>query len=217
MGRATVAYVPRSESLAADAVPAGLDIVCTVAEPGRDRQGPGRDRQGPGRDREGLAEALSWIDSGRAETLLVPRLTAVARSLRELVRLIGWLGERRASLVVVDTGLDTATRSGRLVLDVLREVDRWAREPELPKRPPGRPGLQTASPELAQRIGAMRERGLSLQAIAEALNAEGVPTPRGGARWRPSSVQTALGYRRPHPPPPGPPGRGRRPGPGAPR
>jgi hypothetical protein len=42
-----------------------------------------------------------------------------------------------------------------------------------------------------------------LQAIAATLNADGVPTPRGGARWRPSSVQAALGYRRPPPPPPG--------------
>jgi hypothetical protein len=38
---------------------------------------------------------------------------------------------------------------------------------------------------------------MTLQAIADQLNAEGVPTLRGGALWRPSSVQTALGYRRP--------------------
>jgi hypothetical protein len=29
------------------------------------------------------------------------------------------------------------------------------------------------------------------------LNAEGVPTQRGGAKWRPSSVQSAAGYKRP--------------------
>jgi hypothetical protein len=37
---------------------------------------------------------------------------------------------------------------------------------------------------------------MTLQAIADQLNAEGVPTPRGGAKWRPSSVQTAAGYKR---------------------
>jgi hypothetical protein len=37
-----------------------------------------------------------------------------------------------------------------------------------------------------------------LQAIADRLNEEGVPTVRGGAKWRHSSVQTAAGYvRRP--------------------
>jgi hypothetical protein len=37
---------------------------------------------------------------------------------------------------------------------------------------------------------------MTLQAIADVLNAEGVPTTRGGAEWRPSSVQTAAGYKR---------------------
>ena len=41
---------------------------------------------------------------------------------------------------------------------------------------------------------------MTLQAIADVLNEEGVPTQRGGAKWRPSSVQSAAGYkRRPRP------------------
>jgi hypothetical protein len=52
-------------------------------------------------------------------------------------------------------------------------------------------------PALQQRIAEMRKSGMTLQAIADTLNAEGVPTVRGGARWRPSSVQTASGYKRP--------------------
>ena len=43
----------------------------------------------------------------------------------------------------------------------------------------------------------MRARGMSLQAISDVLNAEGVPTLRGGTHWRPSSVQAATGYKRP--------------------
>jgi hypothetical protein len=42
----------------------------------------------------------------------------------------------------------------------------------------------------------MRANGMTLQAIADVLNEEGVPTERGGAKWRPSSVQTAAGYKR---------------------
>ena len=52
-------------------------------------------------------------------------------------------------------------------------------------------------PGLRQRIARMRAEGMTLQAIADRLNAEGVPTVRGGAKWRPSSVQAAAGYRRP--------------------
>jgi hypothetical protein len=54
-------------------------------------------------------------------------------------------------------------------------------------------------PELLERIWAMRQTSMTLRAIAERLNAERVPTLRGGAEWRPSSIQTALGYRRPGP------------------
>jgi uncharacterized protein (DUF2336 family) len=62
----------------------------------------------------------------------------------------------------------------------------------------GRPAVSDR-PELLQRIAAMRAANMTLQAIADELNAEGVPTLRGGTTWRPSSIQTALGYRRPAP------------------
>jgi hypothetical protein len=50
-----------------------------------------------------------------------------------------------------------------------------------------------------ERIAAMRAANMTLSAIAEQLNAEGVPTLRGGKKWRPSSIQATLGYRRPGP------------------
>jgi hypothetical protein len=37
---------------------------------------------------------------------------------------------------------------------------------------------------------------MTLQAIVDDLNAAAVPTVRGGALWRPSSIQAAVGYRR---------------------
>ena len=86
-------------------------------------------------------------------------------------------------------------------------------------RPPATRAARLAvhAPELRRRIGELREQqGLSLQAIADVLNAEEVPTPRGGKQWRPSSVQAALGYRRPPPTPPLPPHPARK-GPGGPR
>lgn len=52
-------------------------------------------------------------------------------------------------------------------------------------------------PTLKQWIVAMREAGMTLQAIADTLNEEDVPTLRGGQKWRFSSVQSAAGYRRP--------------------
>ena len=162
-----------------------------------------RDAAGP--HRGGLADALERIVAGDASTLVVARLGALASSLRELVSLLDWLEGAGADLVALDVNLDTGTAAGQRIAAVLREIERFEREPMPGRRPRGRPGLATGAPELSGRITEMRERGLSLQAIADALNAEGVPTQRGGARWRPSSVQAALGYRRPRPPVPGAP------------
>ncbi len=154
---------------------------------------------------QGLTAALQRIADGEAEVLIVARLADAAHAPRELLALIEWLATLNAGLVALDVGLDTGSPGGRQTLAVLRELARWQREPP-PGRPPrGRPGLAKHAPEIASQIAAMRERGLSLQAIADALNDQRVPTSRGGARWRPSSVQSALGYRRPGPRPAGAP------------
>lgn len=152
-----------------------------------------------------LDRVLKRIAAGEFSTLMVVRLQAVAGSLRELVVLLDWLESVGARLVASDIGLDTGSAAGRRTVAVLREIARWEHEPG-PGRPPrGRPGLAVRAPKLSERITGLRERGLSLQSIADALNADGVPTPRGGKHWRPSSVQAALGYRRPPPGPPLPP------------
>ena len=173
---------------------------------------------GGGPARSGLTRALELIAAGVSGVLVVAQLRDVASSLGELVRLLAWLEEAGADLIAADVGFDSGEAGARQAVALLREVERWDREPHPARRPRGRPGLSSVDPKLAQRLALLRERGLSLQAIAAALNAEGVPTARGGAEWRPSSVQAALGYRRPRSPAPGappvpPP---RPPGPGAP-
>jgi hypothetical protein len=197
MTRSAIAYVrplqagAEGEESAVSAAP-GLDVVAIV-------------REEPGAPREGLVEVLERIAGGEAPALLVARLAALAGSLRELVALLDWLSAARADLVALDVDLDTGTSAGRRLVAVLREIARWEREPEPGRHPRGRPGLALRAPQLSERINLMREQGQSLQAIADALNADGVPTQRGGAQWRPSSVQAALGYRRPRPPVPGAP------------
>jgi hypothetical protein len=69
-------------------------------------------------------------------------------------------------------------------------------DPARPLRTGGRPAVADR-PLLQRRIATMRASGMTLQAIANTLNREGVPTLRGGAEWRPSSVQAAAGYKRP--------------------
>ena len=54
----------------------------------------------------------------------------------------------------------------------------------------GRPRL--CSDDVLLRVVAMRKKGLTLQAICDTLNAEGVPTPSGGPRWWRSHVSRLL-------------------------
>jgi Recombinase len=155
---------------------------------------------GDGPPRSGLAPALERIAAGEARVLVVAHLRDVASTLGELARLLTWLQEADADLIATDLGFDSGEAGARQAVALLREVDRWDREPDPTRRARGRPGLSSIDPELAQRLAVLRESGLSLQAIAGTLNEDGVPTPRGGSEWRPSSVQAALGYRRPRPP-----------------
>jgi hypothetical protein len=45
---------------------------------------------------------------------------------------------------------------------------------------------------VAARIRELRGEGMTLQAICDTLNAEKIPTPRGGAEWRPTSLRSVL-------------------------
>jgi hypothetical protein len=168
-----------------------------------------------------LRWALERIAAGDAQVLAVARLEHVAASPGDLSAVLRSLDRDGRALVAAEPALDTSTQAGRLAAVALDGAAWMDRQPDAPPppvnvraavaragartdrhrdAPPPPPNARAAvadRPELQQRIVAMREQGLSLQAIADRLNAEGVPTVRGGLKWRPSSVQCAAGYQRP--------------------
>lgn len=157
--------------------------------------------------RPGLEYALDRLDRGAATGLVVVELSRLTHSVTELGRTIQWLLDRDVRLIASVDSLDTDTQSGRLAAGLLVHVSGWERSrisertrhglqvARLNGRAVGRPAVAD-NPDLSQRIAGMRAEGMTLQAIADQLNAEGVPTVRGGAKWRHSSVQAAAGYRR---------------------
>jgi DNA invertase Pin-like site-specific DNA recombinase len=158
--------------------------------------------------RPGLSYALERLGAGEFTCLVVTSLDRLTRSAGNLGTLIYLLEERRTRLIVVDIDLDTGTDEGRLAARALVKVSGLERKkldertrtgPEAARdkrRTSGRPAVADR-PSLRRRIAEMRAGGMTLQAIADTLNEEGVPTLRGGAQWRPSSVQAAAGYKRP--------------------
>jgi DNA invertase Pin-like site-specific DNA recombinase len=157
--------------------------------------------------RPGLEYALDRLDSGVADALVVVELSRLTHSVVDLGKTIQWLLDRGVRLIASADALDTGTESGRCAAELLVTVSQWERTrisertrhglevARMNGRSVGRPAVAD-DPDLSQRIAAMRAEGMTLQAIADQLNAEGVPTVRGGAKWRHSSVQAAAGYRR---------------------
>ncbi|HEV3407688.1 MAG TPA: recombinase family protein [Gaiellaceae bacterium] len=146
--------------------------------------------------RPGLQAALETCRRENAG-IIVAALDRLTYSLDDLARLARELRQDDIALVALDPSLDTATEAGALVLNVLAEAATWtprslvrrARSKSAgaaPGRPPSIPD------DLADRIRALRGKGATLQAICDVLNAEGVPTPRGGSHWRPTSLRAVL-------------------------
>jgi peptidoglycan hydrolase-like protein with peptidoglycan-binding domain len=184
---------------------------------------------GPGRP--GIAHALRRLAAGEESCLVVAELARLSHSAPEIGEILEGLRRREARLVAVGEGLDTGTRSGGEAADKLvslRATDGPARpaastgssESVARPRPTGTPSdgsppAQYDLPALRKRVRAMREAGMTLQAIADRLNAEEVPTLRGGTKWRPSAVQAAIGRSRSGPTAPPPASRGGRGGNGS--
>jgi DNA invertase Pin-like site-specific DNA recombinase len=184
-------------------------VTTYCAQQGLDLQSVVHDVDGAGRDqRPSLAWALEQLAAENAETLVVARLRDLSSNVANLAPLLSWFESDRRRLVAIDLQLDTSTEAGRLAARAIAGVGGWEHD-RISERT--RRGLEAARsrgsgqgrsavadiPELQERIATMREQGMTLQAIADVLNAEGVPTLRGGTMWRPSSVQRATGYRRP--------------------
>jgi DNA invertase Pin-like site-specific DNA recombinase len=201
-------------TLPTDAPASAADPATTVIGHACDRAGwqlidVVTDREtGRGLERPGLTYALRQIADGHARGLIVSDLRRLSRSIIDLGALMEWCRDADAALIALDLGVDTSTPTGRELAATLITLGGWERE-RIARRtrsglaevraqgqPTSRPAVADR-PELTERITAMRTNGMTLQAIADQLNNEHVPTIRGGTKWRPSSVQAALGYRRP--------------------
>lgn len=161
-----------------------------------------KDADVPALNRPGLTRTLRRLKAGGASRLVVHRLEHLAGSMPELQAVLAWLVRTRVPLTALDAGIDSDTPSGRArvraILTAREGSAQWPR-----RIGDGRgelmPGTARAidREDLSRRIHEMRDGGMTLQAIADQLNEERVPTARGGREWRRSSVNSLLGYRHP--------------------
>jgi DNA invertase Pin-like site-specific DNA recombinase len=154
--------------------------------------------------RPALEYALERLSGPDASYLIVTELGRLCRSVAGLRRILTALDRVDARLVSLEPPIDTGTEAGRNAARILAAVSDWERARAAERSRNGlaaarakgavQPGIQ---PELKRHIERMRGAGMTLQAIVDELNDSGVPTVRGGVMWRVSSVQAAIGYKRP--------------------
>lgn len=146
-----------------------------------------------------LRHALDMLASGQADGLIVAKLDRLARSIVNAANIIEAAQKQKWSLVVLDMDIDLTTAGGRMIARQLVSFAEYEREligertkaalaaKKARNEPVGRP--REASAALVRRIIGERDRGLSFDRIAKALEADGVLSPRGGQRWHSSTAR----------------------------
>ncbi len=157
-------------------------------------------------NRPGLQRALAMLGKRkghRPDAIVVARLDRLARSLANLVRYIDLSRERRWGLVAIDMDLNTTSANGRLVIRIIASVAEWESEINSERTSAGMRAVHARKRANGEQFGFQpgvdaltvtkilraRRRGDSFNVIARKLDKAGTPTPGGGARWYPSTVE----------------------------
>jgi DNA invertase Pin-like site-specific DNA recombinase len=153
-------------------------------------------------ERPGITGVLERLNAGDADALMVAKLDRLSRSLLDFAGLMERARRQGWALVALDLGVDTSTPAGEMMANVLatfaqferRMIGQRTKDALAQKKAAGvRLGRPRNLPDdIVRRIADQREAGLTLQAIADGLNASNVPTAQGGALWRPSSVRAVI-------------------------
>lgn len=144
-------------------------------------------------NRKGLMAAMERLDRGEADVLVASKCDRVARSTSDFSALLDRADKKGWKVCVLDVDVDTTTAAGRLVVDVVaaaaqfesRRIGERVRDAHAVRKAQGKRAGQAPilSADIRQRIYNEHAAGQSFSAIARQLNAEGVPTAKGGQWW----------------------------------
>jgi len=149
-----------------------------------------------------LAQVLEDLDAGVAQVLVVTKVDRVGRSLLDVLRLAERAERNGWHLVILEAQVDTTTPQGRFVLQALGAVAELERglvsqRTKAALAAKKAQGTRLGGPvllpaQVRARIAQEAAQGVSLSAIARGLNADAVPTAKGGRSWYPSTVRAVL-------------------------
>ena len=150
-------------------------------------------------DRPALADALARLEVGEATVLMVSKLDRLTRSVHDATGLMLRADRGGWGLVALDVAVDTTTPAGAAMAQVLavfaelerRLIGQRTRDALAVRKAQGvRLGRPPNLPaEVVAGIVTAHNAGASWSAIGRSLDADGVPTAQGGARWYPATVR----------------------------
>lgn len=170
-------------------------------------------------ERPGLKRALGMLRDGTVDGLLVAKLDRLSRSVGDWDALVKEFFNEKADkkLFSVMEAIDTRTATGRAMLNMVMVFAQWERETIAERTRDvlrhkasknerttrgkygwdvGPDGVKMARNETEQGVivhmSELRASGKSFRAIADDLNASGIPTKEGGKRWEPMTVSRVL-------------------------
>jgi DNA invertase Pin-like site-specific DNA recombinase len=126
--------------------------------------------------RQELLRAIEFVREG--DVLIVTKLDRLARSVGHLCELVQTLEQKKVALRILDLGLDTATPTGRLMLNLLGSIAQFEREVMLERQRVGiakakaegrYKGRKPTARQKASEIRRLREAGISPSNIARQL------------------------------------------------
>ena len=162
-------------------------------------------------DREGLQRAIKILKDKKAEGMVIAKLDRLTRNVADLGTLVSTVFDK-AELYSVSEQINTKNAAGRLVLNVLVSVAQWERETICErtkdalqaKKARGEKtggnvpfGFNEVNGKLIRNeeeqsiineIKNLKNKGLSLRKIAEALNERGIAT-KNGKTWTAAQIQ----------------------------
>lgn len=183
----------------------GIEIVGVIVDAGQSAKSL---------NRSGLQVALTMLESGQAEAIVINKLDRLTRSVSDWAILIDTYFSKRFALLSVADQIDTRTASGRMVLNLLVCVSQWERE-AIGERTSqalchlkstgmhvggipwgheilnGRLVVKQTHAHAISLVHELRSSGYTLQRICDELDARQIPTARGG-RWFPMTVKKIL-------------------------
>jgi DNA invertase Pin-like site-specific DNA recombinase len=152
--------------------------------------------------RAGVREARRLLELDPGETLVAAKPGRLCRSLADLTLLLASAQQQGWALVALDCVPELTGPAGEAAATLLvgfapferRLISQRTRAALADRRAQGhrlgRP--PTMSAYAIDRIRRERAAGTSLTAIANGLNADGIPTAQGGRRWYPATVRHTL-------------------------